>query len=149
MTILAAIMAGGPPRALATRTQPKTKPSLVLEQQVKRAAAVKFQARRFDRAAAARCSVPYRVEFLLLDGGKAVVAFAKPELDEKSVSWRGPIEGNKYGSGVIVLYDGVVSGSLRFDNGRVFDLVTSGRDVWMREIDTAVLDREEKREVKP
>ncbi len=140
------MLAASPPSAISTRSQPKTKPSIVAEKQVKRAAAVKFQLRYFDRAAAARCRQPgrppCRVQFRLLDGGKAVVAFGPPEMDAKSVSWSGRIEGTKFGVGAVVIYEDVVSGSLRFDDGRVVDLITSGRDVWMREIDTAVLDRE-------
>lgn len=147
--IFALLFAGALPRALSTRAQPAAKPDIVLEKQVKRAAAVRFQARLFDRAAAARYQAPGRIEFRLLDGRKALVSFQKPTLDAASVSWSGRIDGTKFGTGTIVLYEGVVSGSLRFDDGRVFDLVTAGKDVWMREIDTAMLDREaEPREAK-
>ena len=92
---------------------------------------------------------PCRVEFRLLDGRKVLVSFQKPTLDAASVSWSGRIDGSKFGTGTLVFYEGVVSGSLRLDDGRVFDLVTAGKDVWMREIDTAMLDREaEPREAK-
>lgn len=147
--IFALLFAAAPPRAIATRTQPAAKPAIVLEKQVKRAAAVLFHTRFFDRLAATRCRPPYRVEFRLLDGRKVVVSFQKPTLDAASVSWSGRIDGTKFGTGTIVVYENVVSGSLRFDDGRVFDLVTAGHDVWMREIDTAMLDREaEPREAK-
>ena len=147
--IFALVFAAAPPRAISTRAQPAAKPAIVLEKQVKRAAAVQFHARLFDRAAAARYWAPGRVEFRLLDGRKVRVSFQKPTLDAASVSWSGRIDGTKFGTGTIVLYEGVVSGSLRLDDGRVFDLVTAGKDVWMREIDTAMLDREgEPREAK-
>lgn len=153
MTTIALIFillcAAASPSAISTRAQPAAKPPIVLEKQVKRAAAVQFHARLFDRAAAARYRAPGRVEFRLLDGRKVRVSFQKPTLDAASVSWSGRIDGTKFGTGTIVFYQGVVSGSLRFDDGRVFDLVTSGKDVWMREIDTAMLDREgEPREAK-
>jgi hypothetical protein len=145
-TMLAvAWLAASLPGAIASRSQPKAKPSIVLEKQVKRATAVKFQAKLFDRQAAGRCRPPCRVEFRLLDSSKVVVAFEKPEMDAQSVSWRGRIEGSKFGAGTIVLYGDVVSGSIRLDDGRVFELVTAGRDVWMREIDLAVLDQDEGR----
>ena len=153
MTTIALIFillcAAASPSAISTRAQPAAKPPIVLEKQVKRAAAVQFHARLFDRAAAARYWAPGRVEFRLLDGRKVRVSFQKPTLDAASVSWSGRIDGTKFGTGTIVLYEGVVSGSLRLDDGRVFDLVTAGKDVWMREIDTAMLDREgEPREAK-
>ena len=158
MTTIALIFillcAAASPSAISTRAQPAAKPPIVLEKQVKRAAAVQFHARLFDRLAAARYRAPGRVEFRLLDGRKVRVSFQKPTLDAASVSWSGRIDGSKFGTGTIVfyegvLYEGVVSGSLRLDDGRVFDLVTAGKDVWMREIDTAMLDREaEPREAK-
>ena len=135
----AGLFAAGPPRAISTRSQPKTKPPIVLEKHVKRAAAVKFDARLFELS---RCATPCRIEFRLLDGKKAIVTFAPPTSDARSVSWSGRVEGSKFGTGTIVIYDKVVSGSIRLDDGRVFDLITAGADIWMREIDTAVLDRE-------
>lgn len=141
-TLFALLLAAALPRATSTRPQPKTKPPIVLEAAVKRSAAVGFHFRTFDRAAAERCQAPCRVEFRLLDGKKATVSFSKPETDPHGVTWSGRIDGTKIGTGTIVLYEGVVSGSLRFDDGRVFDFVTAGKDVWMREIDTTVLDRE-------
>jgi hypothetical protein len=137
--LLALLLAAAPVRAISTRPQPGGKPPIVLEKQVKRATAVQFHHRHFRRSVA---NYPYRVEFRLLDGRKAIVAFARPLTDEKSISWSGRVEGTRFGTGTIVLYEGVVSGSLRFDDGRVFDLVTAERDVWMREIDTAALGRE-------
>ena len=125
------------PQAISARNQPREKPPIVLEKQVKSAKAARFAAGLF---AAERYRAPYRIEFRLLDGGKVIVTFEKPESDAKSVSWRGRIEGSKFGTGTIVLYETVVSGSLRLDDGRVFELVTAGRDVWMREIDTALLE---------
>lgn len=141
-TLFALLLAASLPRATSTRTQPKTKPPIVLEAAVKRTAAVDFNFRAFNKTAADRCQPPCRVEFRLLDGKKATVSFSKPETDAHGVTWSGRIDGTKVGTGTIVLYDQVVSGSLRFDDGRVFDFVTAGKDVWMREIDTAVLDRE-------
>ena len=97
MTTIALIFillcAAASPSAISTRAQPAAKPPIVLEKQVKRAAAVQFHARLFDRAAAARYRAPGRVEFRLLDGRKVRVSFQKPTLDAASVSWSGRIDG--------------------------------------------------------
>lgn len=114
----------------------KKQPTVEAEPGVTRAVAVTFDFKSFDAKAARRWSAGYRRGIVWWDRQRVSIVFKQPEVHaDGSVSWTGGVEGSRLPPSVtLVVKGGVVSGHFALDDGRQFDLVTKGRQVWLRQM---------------
>ncbi len=110
--------------------------------EVKRLQAVEMNTDLFDKPHARRFAgrgdlKPLRVLFPLFDGAARTVSFRQSEVskDGRTASWTGSIEGDQYGSAVLVHHDDVISSHLFLGDGRVFEVVTRDGGTYLQEFD--------------
>lgn len=113
----------------------KKQPAPETEEGVVRATAVQFDFKSFDAKAAARWRPGYRRGIPLGNGERVWIVFQRPTVDAGSVSWTGRVERSALPPGVTLVVQGaVVSAHFALDDGRRFEIITRGRQVWLRQM---------------